>query len=102
MDLLEKIAGNNQPAVHTVYSHPSKIDVVKFDGTDNFGMRRCKVMGALTMSNVEDSLCTEEKSEKTSKKDLDKMNRTSCGFIRSFLTQDIKYHVIIKTSVKKI
>ena len=30
------------------------------------------------------------------------MNRTICGLIRSYLTQDIKYHVIYKTSAMKM
>ena len=30
------------------------------------------------------------------------MNRVVCDVIRSYLTQDIKYHVMIKTSTKKI
>ena len=30
------------------------------------------------------------------------MNRIACGVIRSCLTQDIKYHVLYKTSARKI
>ena len=30
------------------------------------------------------------------------MNRTTCGLIRSYLTQDIKYHVLYETSVRKL
>jgi len=45
-----------------------KIDVVKFDGKNNFGMWRCEVMDALTVSNLEDTLRLEEKSEETSEK----------------------------------
>jgi len=30
------------------------------------------------------------------------MNKTMCGIIRSCLTQDIKYHVMIEISIKKI
>ena len=30
------------------------------------------------------------------------MNRTGCGVIRSYLTQDIKYHVMTETFTKKI
>ena len=42
------------------------------------------------------------KPEETSEKDRNKMNRTACCAIRSYLTQDIKYHVMIETSTKKI
>ena len=35
--------------------HPLKIDVVKFDGKNNFGMWRCEGMDALTTLNLEDT-----------------------------------------------
>ena len=59
-------------------------------------------MDAQTMSNLKDSLSLEKKPEETSEKDWDKMNKMGCGIIRSCLTQDIKYHVMIETSAKKI
>ena len=43
-----------------------------------------------------------EKLKKTSEKDWDKMNRTTCGLIRSCLTQDIKYHVLYETSTRQL
>ena len=36
--------------------HPLKIDMVKFEGKNNFGMWRCEVMDALNASNLEDTL----------------------------------------------
>jgi len=45
-----------------------KIDVIKFDGMDNFEMWRCEIIDALTASNLEDALCLEEKLEETSEK----------------------------------
>ena len=69
--------------------HPIKIDMVKFDDTNNFNMWRCEVMDALTTSNLEDSLLLKERLEETSVKDWDKMNKEACGIIRSYLTQDI-------------
>ena len=36
--------------------HQLKIDVVKFDGKNNFEMWRCEVMDALMPSNLEDTL----------------------------------------------
>ena len=74
--------------------HPLRIDVVKFNGTNNFGMWRCEVMDALTTSNLEDTLRLEKKRASTTEEDWDKMNRTACGLIRSCLTQDIKYQVL--------
>ena len=49
-----------------------KIDVVKFDSMNNFGMWRCEVIDALTTSNLKDALHLEEKSENTSEKEWDK------------------------------
>ena len=40
--------------------HSLKIDVVKFDDKNNFGMWRCEVMDALTVSNLEDTLWLEK------------------------------------------
>ena len=87
------MAGESQSMVKSVNSHPMKINVVKFGGTNNFGMRRCEVMDVLTTSNLEDTLRMKEKQKETSEKNWDKMNRTTCSLIRSCLTQGIKYHV---------
>ena len=59
-------------------------------------------MDVLTTSNVEGTLRLKEKAKETSKKNWDKMNRTTCGFIRSCLTQHIKYHVLYETSATKM
>ena len=53
-------------------------------------------------SNLEDALRLEERSEETSIKDWDKMDRAMCGAIRSYLIQDIKYHVMTDILVRKI
>jgi len=37
----------NQSTVKTAKIYQSKIDVVKFDGTNNFGMWRCEMIDAL-------------------------------------------------------
>jgi len=50
------IAKANWFMVKTVNIHQSKIDVVKFDGTKNFGMWRCKEMDALNALNLKDTL----------------------------------------------
>ena len=60
------------------------------------------MMDTLTTSNLEDTLRLEEKPEEISERNWDKMNMTACGIIRSYLIQDIKYHVMIETSTKKI
>ena len=96
------MAEESQSTVQFVNPHPMKIDMVKFEGKNNFGMWRCEVMDALTASNFEDTLRLEEKPEETSKKNWNKMNRIACGLIRPCLTQDIKYHVLYDTSAMKM
>ena len=56
---------------------------MKFNDMNNFDMWRYEVMDALTTSNLKNALLLEKKSEETSEKDCDKMNRTACGVIRS-------------------
>ena len=69
LDLLEEMARNSQPMLKIVNIHKSKIDVVRFEGTNNFGMWRYEVMDALMTSNLEDALLLERKLEETFKKD---------------------------------
>jgi len=76
----------NQSMVKIVNIHHSKINVVKFDGTNNFGMWRGEVMDALNVQNLEDMLLLQEKPVETSEKDWNKMNLAGCGVIRSCLT----------------
>ena len=47
--------------------HP-RIDVVKFNGTNSFGMWRCEIMDALTASYLEDTLRLEKKRASTAEK----------------------------------
>jgi len=42
------MVGNSQ----IMNSHPSKINVVKFDGTNSFDMWRCEMMDELITSNL--------------------------------------------------
>ena len=80
----------------------SRIEVVKFNGTNNFGMWRCEVMDALNAQNLEDTLLLEKKKATTTDEEWAKMNRSACGLIRSCLSQDIKYLVQHETSAKKL
>ena len=65
----EEMTEVSQSSVKSVSHLPTKIDVVKFDDTNNLEMWRCKVMHVMTASNLEDSLHLEEKSEETFGKD---------------------------------
>jgi len=53
----------NQSTVKIMNIHQSKIDVVKFDDTNNFDMWRCKVTDALTTTNLEDVFLFDKKPE---------------------------------------
>ena len=74
------MVGEIQSMMRFLNPHLMKIDVVKFDDTNNFGLWRCEVMDALTTSNLEDILRLKEKPKKTFKKNWDKMNRTKVLF----------------------
>jgi len=91
------MAWDSQSSMKSMSHNLTKIDVVKFDSTNNFGMWKYDMMDALTTSNFEDSLRLEEKPEETTEKDWDKMNHQVL-----FVTQDIKYHVLYETSTRKI
>ena len=51
-------------------------------------------MNSLIASKLEDSLLYDKKPEEISEKDWDKMKQTTGSIIRSYLTQDLKYHVM--------
>jgi len=42
--------------------HHKKIDLVKFDGTNNFGLWRCELLDALNAQNLKDALELQESS----------------------------------------
>jgi len=63
------MAGDSTFMVKSVNPHPLRIDVVKFDGKNNFGMWRCEAMDALTISNLEDTLRLEKKRDSTTEED---------------------------------
>ena len=96
------MAGDSQSTVKSLNPYSLKIDVVKFDGKNNFGMWRCEVMDALTESNLEDTLRLEERPEETSKKDCYMMIKIACALIRSCLTQDIKCHVLYESFARNL
>ena len=48
--------------------HHMKIDVIKFDGTNNFVLWRCEVMGTLNAQNLENTLKLQERPTKVDEK----------------------------------
>ena len=63
------MAGDSTSMTKIMNSHPLKINVVKFNGKNNFGMWRCEVIDALTASNLEDTLRLQKKRDSTSEED---------------------------------
>ena len=78
----------------------AKFEVEKFDGTNNFGMWQCEVLGFLCQQELDVTL--EEKSDMMEEKEWIKINRQACGTIRLCLAKDKKYSVMRETSVKKL
>ena len=68
------MAGDSTSIVKTMNSYLLSIDVVKFDGKNNFSMRKCEVMDLLTASNLEDTLRLEKKRDSTTEEDWNKIN----------------------------
>ena len=50
------MAEDSTSMVKSMNPHPLKIDLVKFDGKNNFGTWRYEMMVGLTASNLEDTL----------------------------------------------
>ena len=51
-------------------------------------------MDALNAKNLEDTLEFQERPAEVDENVWKKMNRTACGVISSYLTQDLKYDVM--------
>jgi len=82
--------------------HHMKIDVVKFDGTNNFKLWRCEIIDVVNAQNLENTLELQERLAEVDEKVWKKMNRTAYNVIRSCLTQDLKYDMMNETSAKSI
>ena len=63
------MVGDSISIVKIMNPHPLKINVIKFDGKNNFGMWRCEMMDALTASKLENTRLLEKKPEATSEQD---------------------------------
>ena len=63
------MAGEGTSSGKSMNPHPLRIDMVKFNGTNNFGMWRCEVMDALTASDLENTLRLEKKSDSTTEEE---------------------------------
>ena len=79
----------------------SKLEVEKFDGTNNYGVLQGKVSNLLVMQDLDASL-EEEMSEDMTDAEWRKLNRQACGIIRSYLGKDHKYSFMKVTIAKEL
>ena len=63
-----------------------KIEVEKFDGTNNFGMWKCEVLDVLCQQELD--VAFEEKLDMMDDDEWIKINRQTCGTIRLCLVKD--------------
>ena len=76
-----------KPLVVRIMVSNAKFEVEKFDGTNNFGMWQCEVMDVLVQQELDITL--EDKPERMSDKDWEKINRQACGTICLCLAKDV-------------
>ena len=82
-------------------SMASKFEVVKFDGTRNFGLWQTRVKDLLAQQGISRAL-SEKKLMKVDDNKWEEMQVQACATIRLCLSYQIMYHVMDKTSPKKI
>ena len=79
----------------------SNLEVEKFDGTNNFGVLRGEVSDLLVIQDLDASL-QEEILEDMTDAEWTKLNRQTCGIIRSCLGKDQKYPFMKVTMTKEL
>jgi len=79
----------------------SKFEVVRFDGTGNFGLWQTRVKDLLAQQGISKAL-NEKKPAKVDDDKWEEMQAQACATIRLCLTDQIMYHVMDETSPKKI
>ncbi|GFS36820.1 hypothetical protein Acr_00g0048190 [Actinidia rufa] len=96
----EKTTSSSGSSGHRTTMSNAKIEVEKFDGTNNFGMWQCEVLDVLIQQDLDITL--DAKPDDISEKDWAKLNRQACGTIRLCLAKDQKYFVMKETSAKEL
>ncbi|BBG99268.1 transposable element gene [Prunus dulcis] len=83
--------------------HPiasTRLEVDKFNGSNNFGMWQCEVMDVLYQQELD--MVLEDKPEDIDDKQWTRINLHACATIRSFLDKELKYPYMKETSAKKL
>ena len=79
----------------------SKFEVVRFDGTGNFGLWQTRVKDLLAQHGISRAL-NERKPAEVDDDKWEEMQVQACATIRLCLLDQIMYHVMDKTSPKQI
>ena len=82
-------------------SMASKFEVARFDCTGNFGLWQTRVKDLLAQQGISRAL-SEKKPMKVDDNKWEEMQAQACATIRLYLSDLIMYHVMDKTSPKKI
>ncbi|KAM2004372.1 hypothetical protein ACFX15_027830 [Malus domestica] len=83
--------------------HPTtttRLEVDKFNGSNNFGMWQCEVMDMLYQQELD--MVLEDKPEDIDDKQWTRINLHACAAIRSFLDKELKYPYMKETSAKEL
>ncbi|KAL7246770.1 hypothetical protein ACSBR2_001803 [Camellia fascicularis] len=78
----------------------AKFEVEKFDGRNNFGMWKCKVLDVLIQHELD--IVLDDKPAEMSDKDWIKIHWLAYGTIRLCLAKDRKYSVMKETNAKDL
>ena len=83
--------------------HPiatTRLEVDKFNGSNNFGMWQCEVMDVLYQQEL--NMVMEDKPEDIDYKQWTRINLHACAAIRSFLDKELKYMYMKEISAKEL
>ena len=79
----------------------SKFEVARFDGTENFELWQTRGKDLLAQQSISRAL-NEKKPAKMDDDKWEEMQAQACATIRLSLSYQIMYHVMDKSSLKKI
>ncbi|CAL8150755.1 unnamed protein product [Prunus armeniaca] len=94
----ESVSSSSAPNRHPIAT--TRLEVDKFNGSDNFGMWQCKVMYVLYQQEL--NMVLEDKPEDIDDKQWIRINLHVCASIRSFLDKELKYPYTKETSAKEL
>ncbi|CAL8139425.1 unnamed protein product [Prunus armeniaca] len=94
----ESASSLSAPNKHPIAT--TRLEVDKFNGSNNFGKRQCEVMDVLYQQELD--MVMEDKPEDIDDKQWTRINLHVCAAIRSFLDKELKYPYMKETSTKEL